>query len=234
MDLQYRTTYVSWSPHISRISGKVNSIQAFFRRNLAHCSRDLKIKSYQTYIRPIIEYAAVVWSPCTQSSIHAVEMLQRKAARFVCNDFTRLSSITRMLEHLGWDTLEQRRNQLILLMLYEIISQLVEVPHHHIPAKASVSIKIAPANIFTYVYSRIDSYKFSFFPRAIRLWNSLPNHVTQQGCRKLLESGEAKHGVISIFIQEVLCSYLIVAETTQLPKAAHARGVWGHAPPGKF
>ena len=55
-----------------------------------------------------------LWSLCTQSSIHAVEMLQRKAARFVCNDFTRLSSITRMLEHLGWDTLEQRRNHLTL------------------------------------------------------------------------------------------------------------------------
>ena len=169
---------LSWSQHISRISGKVNSIQAFFRRNLAHCSRDLKVKCYQTYIRPIIEYAAVVWSPYTQSSIHAIEMLQRKVARFVCNDFTRLSSITRMLEHLGWDTLEQRRNQLTLLMLYKIINQLVEVPHHHILAKASASTRSSTSK-YVHLYSRIDSYKFSFFPRAIRLWNSLPNHVTQ-------------------------------------------------------
>ena len=65
-----------WLPHISRIFGKVNSVQAFFRRNLAHCSRNLKVKCYQIYIRPIIEYAAVVWSPYTQSSICAVEMLQ--------------------------------------------------------------------------------------------------------------------------------------------------------------
>ena len=106
---------LSWLPHISKISGKVNSVQAFFRRNLAHCSRNLKVKCYQTYIWPIIEYAAVVWSPYTQSSIYAVEMLQRKAARFVCNDFTRLSSVTSMLEHLGWDTLEQRRNQLTFI-----------------------------------------------------------------------------------------------------------------------
>ena len=88
------------------------------------------------YIRPIIEYAAVVWSPHTQSSIDAVEMLQQKAARFVCNDFARLSSITSMLEHLGWDKLEQRRNQLTLVMLYKIVNQLVEVPHHHILASA--------------------------------------------------------------------------------------------------
>ena len=43
------------------------------------------------------------------------------------NMHIRLSSITRMLEHLGWDTLEQRRNQLTLLMLYKIINQLVSL-----------------------------------------------------------------------------------------------------------
>ena len=127
---------LSWLPQISKISGKVNSVQAFFRKNLAHCSRNLKVKCYQTHIRPITEYVAVVWSPYTQSSIHTVKMLQRKAARFVCNDFTRLSSVTSMLEHLGWDTLEQRPNQLTLLMLYKKINKLVEIPHHHILIKA--------------------------------------------------------------------------------------------------
>ena len=167
-------------PQISRIVSKVNQVQSFFRRNLSYCSRNLKVKCYQTYIRPIIEYAAVIWSPHTQSDIHIVEMLQRKAARFVFNDFSRLSSVTNMLEHLRWDTLEQRRNQLTLLMLYKIIHQLVEVPHQYvyILTKAPASTRSSTSK-FIHLYSRIDSYKFSFFPRAIRLWNSLPNHVTQ-------------------------------------------------------
>ena len=105
-------------------------------------------------------------------------MLQRKAARFVFNDFSRLSSVTNMLEHLRWDTLEQRRNQLTLLMLYKIIHQLVEVPHQYILTKTPASTRSSTSK-FIHLYSRIDSYKFSFFPRAIRLWNSLPNHVTQ-------------------------------------------------------
>jgi len=142
---------LSWSPHISRIVGKVNSVQAFFRRNLAYCSRDLKVKCYQTYIRPIIEYAAIVWFPYTQRNIYAIEMLQRKAARFVCSDFARLSSVTSMLEHLGWDTLEQRQNQLTLLMLYKIINQLVEVSHNHILAKAPASTR-SSSNKYVHLY----------------------------------------------------------------------------------
>ena len=133
---------------------------------------------FTNYIRPIIEYTAVVWSSYTQSSIHVVEMLQRKAARFICNDFARLSSVTSMLEHLGWDSLEQRHNQLTLLMLYKIINKLVEVPHHHILTKASASTRNSTSK-YTHLYSRIDSHKFSFFPRAISLWNSLPNYITQ-------------------------------------------------------
>ena len=35
-------------------------------------------------IHSIIEYAAIIWSPYTQSLINYFETVQRKAARFVC------------------------------------------------------------------------------------------------------------------------------------------------------
>ena len=53
-----------------------------------------------------------------------------------------------------------------------------------------------------------------------------------QGRRKQLESGEAKHGVISISIQEVLCSYLIVTEDTV--QACIATGQVGQVHPDHF
>ena len=67
-------------------------------------------------------------------------MLQWKAARFVFNNFSRSFSVSSMLKHLGWDTLEQRRNQLTLFMFYKIIHQLVKIPHQHILTKAPASI----------------------------------------------------------------------------------------------
>ena len=81
---------LSWSPHIFRIVSKVSIL---FQRNLSYYSRDLKVKCYQTYIHPIIKYATLIWSPLTQSDIYIVEMLQRKAARFVFNDSLRFSSV---------------------------------------------------------------------------------------------------------------------------------------------
>ena len=126
----------------------------------------MKVKRYLTYIQPIIQYAATVWSPHTQCNIHSVEMIQWKAARFVFNEFSRLSSVTTMLEHLGWDSLEKRCDQLTLMMLFKIINNLVVIPHSHILVD-SPSFTRSTASKFIHLYTRIDSYKFSFFPQAI-------------------------------------------------------------------
>ena len=37
-------------------------------------------------------------------------MVQRRSARFVYNDFTRTSSVTSMMNNLGWPLLRQRRD----------------------------------------------------------------------------------------------------------------------------
>ena len=81
--------------------------------------------AYFTYVRPILEYASVVWSPFTRTNIDKIEMVQRKAARFVFNDYHRFSSISSMLQQLNWDSLESRRTKAIVVMFYKIVNNIV-------------------------------------------------------------------------------------------------------------
>ena len=60
------------------------------------------------YVRPILEYAAVVWAPHTKCDIDRLEAVQRRAARFVTSDYNRTSSVTVMLDNLNWSTLISR------------------------------------------------------------------------------------------------------------------------------
>ena len=53
-----------------------------------------------TMIRSVVEYALPVWSPSTEHNISKLEMVQRRAARFVMNDFSRYSSVSRMISQL--------------------------------------------------------------------------------------------------------------------------------------
>ena len=54
------------------ICKKANSTLAFLSRILYHCQGNIKIDAYQTYVRPILEYAVTAWAPihpCNEISI---------------------------------------------------------------------------------------------------------------------------------------------------------------------
>ena len=53
----------------------------------------IKSLAYLTYVRPFLEYASTVWSPYVKSDIALLESAQRKAARFVYNDFSTYSRL---------------------------------------------------------------------------------------------------------------------------------------------
>ena len=78
-----------------------------------------------------------------------------------------------MLNHLNWDTLQQRRLRTKAIMMYRIINGLVAIEPppfmHHLGAaiRGQQQKYIVP-------YSRTTVHKEPFFPSTIRLWNQLP------------------------------------------------------------
>ena len=60
------TSDLSWSKHISNIRAKASRTIGLLRRNFGPCHPSVKEKAYYCLMRPQIDYAASVWSPCTQ------------------------------------------------------------------------------------------------------------------------------------------------------------------------
>ena len=102
-------------------------VVGFLRRNLQIHQKHIKSNAYKALVRPQIEYASTVWDPFTQENQNKIEMVQRRAARFVCNNYSREASVTVMLDELGWRSLKQRRTDQRLIMLYKIVNNLIEV-----------------------------------------------------------------------------------------------------------
>ena len=97
---------LSWSDHIGAISRKANGMLAFLQRNLKKCSSLIKSLAYFTYVRPILEYASIVWAPHTNCQIVTLEKIHRRVAHFVCNNYSKYDSVTDMLTLLNWASLE--------------------------------------------------------------------------------------------------------------------------------
>jgi len=60
-------------------------------------------------VRPIIEFASPVWDPHTILYTNKIESIQRSAARFCFNNYSRTSSVTIMLNKLNLAPLKDRR-----------------------------------------------------------------------------------------------------------------------------
>ena len=112
---------------------KGNSMLVFLRRNLRVGNESTKTAAYFSLIRPTMEYCCTVWSPRTQEYIHRLEMVHRRAARYVTNRYHNTSSVTSMLEHLECESLKARRIKCQLTMMFKIINGLVDIPPGRVP-----------------------------------------------------------------------------------------------------
>ena len=68
---------LTWKSHT--IVTKANSVKGFLSRNFKHCPPSVKSKCYQTLIRPVLEYASIVWSPYLVTLIDKIEAVQRRS-----------------------------------------------------------------------------------------------------------------------------------------------------------
>ena len=59
-----------------------------------------------------MQYAAAAWDPYMAKDIQQLERVQRHAARFVKTDYRRTTSVTGLLNELGWLPLFERRKKI--------------------------------------------------------------------------------------------------------------------------
>jgi hypothetical protein len=177
------TTNLKWNRHINLLTTKANRVLNFLKRNLKNCPKSIKERAYLTYARPLTEYASTVWDPHTKANIDKVEKVQRRAARFVANNYERKASVTEMIQTLGWPTLQQRRQYFNLTLFYRIIHFHVAIPRTCLPPLISDSTTHRSRHHHSLAFQipqcRIDTFKHSFFPRTVLLWNALPEEIAR-------------------------------------------------------
>jgi hypothetical protein len=147
-------------------------------RNLFRASKRVKCLAYLTIVRPTLEYGSILWDPHQIYLIDAIEAVQRRAARYVCKNFSRFDSVTQMISELGWEALSTRRYYARLKTMFKIICDN--------EAFKDLKVNLQPANYIgrhdhhckiREINVSSDSEKYSFMCRTIRDWNMLPASI---------------------------------------------------------
>jgi hypothetical protein len=158
---------LTWNKHINNITTKANQVQ----------SERLKSTANKTLVKRQLEYSSTVWSPYTGTLIDQIESVQRRAARWVKNDFGRMSSVTDMLTSLQWRRLDLRRIDQRLFMFHKILHDRMAIPFPKYIIPLTRSSRTSHRHAFQQVQTKTDYYKYSFFPRTIVNWNALPPDI---------------------------------------------------------
>lgn len=171
------STELSFNTHITRITTNANKSLGFIKRNISTNNQKVKELAYKTLVRPQVEYASTVWNPYTKTNIHKVEMVQRRAIRWINQDYSPLSSVTDMQKKMGWRSLEHRRLDARIIMFYKIYHNIVAINLPSYIQKPNRQTRHMHPLCLRQIQVTSDYHKFSFFPHCITLWNRLPVNI---------------------------------------------------------
>ena len=118
-----------------------------------------------------------------------IEKIQRRAARFILNNYSWNTSVTQLLQKLNLPSLKSRRTCQKAIMIYKIVHSLVipstfQTRHHQ------------------YCFS--ITHLYSFFPAAIRIWNNLSSCTINSSS---LDTFKKSHNLYIFVINCAFSSY---------------------------
>ena len=144
-------------------------------------------------LRSGIRYGAGTGYRCTaltDTLTNKIEVVQRRAARFVIQRYRRTSSVGNMIDELDWQSLEERRRVASLMMFVKIHNNLVatEMPGSLTPKQHVKPTRKENCLAYQVPGSTRDYHRMSYFPRTPRLHCETQVQSLNDGC--------VTHGVI--------------------------------------
>ena len=163
--------------HIMEKVKKANAIVGLIRRSFSYLDGRLFKKLFTTFVRPHLEYCAVVWNPHFKKHIKIIENVQVRATKLI-DGFNKLN-YTERLQRLGLPTLIYRRARGDMIELYK---------HFNTYDKTCLSTSFQPRSRSTRSHDRQLIWNIpkdgahgvqtnSFYYRSVNIWNTLPGKV---------------------------------------------------------
>ena len=131
------------------------------------------MQCYLSLVRPHLDYATSIWSPYTNKDKTLLENVQKFALRMATRCWD--SSYQDLLELVNLPTLEHRRLEARLCLLYRIIHNLCYFDNSVFALSMFCSHRrFHPLFLkHAHPFAHTKSYFYSFVPHTITLWNSL-------------------------------------------------------------
>ena len=167
---------MKWKCHIDSILTSASRMIGIMRKLKYVFSRRSLNQIYVSYVRPVLEYSCrVVWDGCTVEQQNSLEKLQNEAARIVTG-LTKSVTLNRLYQECGWQTLQERRSNQKLKLMYKAVNGMVPpyisdlIP----PIVANASrYELRNSENISRIPIRTSTFSKSCIPPTMNAWNNL-------------------------------------------------------------
>ena len=112
---------LTWEKHIDTICAKVGAGIGIMRRMKPFVPLETLKLTYEALVQPYFNYCSPLWDNCGIGLKDKLQKFQNRAARVITGSTYDIRSID-VLDQLGWETLEQKRNYTKSMLMYKIIN----------------------------------------------------------------------------------------------------------------
>ena len=167
--------HLNFLPHISKIVKKAASRAKCIFKCFASRDKLLLTRAFCTFVRPLLEFSSIIWSPYFKKDIYKIEAVQRSFTKAIGN-LRHLSYKDRLI-NLEIDSLQCRRLKSDLVMCYKMLNGLVDMNSSCFLVRATYSS--TRGNSFKLAKLPVGSLrdKNFFTNRIVNIWNSLPDSI---------------------------------------------------------
>jgi len=165
-------TNLTFCAHINNIVAKSHTRAGLIRKCFLSNDPGTLVKAFTTYVRPLLEYASVIWSPYHTGDIDKVESVQRRFTKRLAG--MQYLSYADRLHTLQLESLEMRRLRFDLLYTYKILFGLVHIDSNSLFKFNPVTVTRGHCYKLYAATSRINVRHNFFCNRIVNVWNALP------------------------------------------------------------
>ena len=162
---------LTMSQHVNKIVTKARIRANLVFKCFHSRHRHTLLKAFTTYVRPLLEYASPVWSPCTVTAISKVESVQRSFTKRLPG-LNNLDYANRLCV-LEIESLELRRLRRDMIYVYKMLFGLVDLSFNDYFVLRVDSITRGHKYKLFANYSRLNIRKHFFTERIVSVWNNL-------------------------------------------------------------
>ena len=188
----YIDPLLKFNHHVTEIVKKANRVKYQIIKNIAYKTKNIRIPLFKGLVRPILEYANIIWNNNLRKQSDEIERVQRT--------FTKLISEVRNLEYedrlmyLNLPSLEFRRFRGDLIEMFKITHDIYDPK--------------TTENLFTFsnnqrlrqhefkvnkFHTCKQQYKTFFTNRIVNVWNKLPPNIVQSDSINIFKNQIDKH-----------------------------------------